>query len=370
MSEAIQKEELNERENSSRSKLQREKPVVYEKVIKYKEKVARGESVALIVLNYDYLCNFECEHCCADNFMLKTRKEREADTRKYLTPESVKDLCDQADAMGLANLVISGGEVLVYKDLDRVVEAIGPQRFSISIDTNAWHLDENKARHLKSIGIDKVQISLDSLDPEEHDRFRKKPGSHARIMKAIDASRNAGLNVLLLTCVWKQRAKSQELIDFLEFAKSKGLPSYITLAKPVGSWEGHFDAICGDEEINYIKELEKKYDVTTRMSASHGIDLGCIAVKRSITVTKYGDVMPCPYQFVSLGNIFNESLKDIIERGLRIKHYSYGEKRTCISGNIDHSFIKNYMTKMYGVKGTVPYDKVFTADDFLDGKMR
>ena len=48
---------------------------------------------------------------------------------------------------------------------------------------------------------------------------------------------------------------------------------------------------------------------------------------------------------------------------------AYGKKQTCLSGNKDHNFIKDYMTKMYGKKGTIPYNEVFTADDFVDGKM-
>ena len=95
MSKELQKVRL--KESSKRERLKREKPAVYEKVIKYVEKVKRGESVALIVLNYEYTCNFACEHCCDENFKIKKSIERKADTRKHLTPESVKELCRQGD---------------------------------------------------------------------------------------------------------------------------------------------------------------------------------------------------------------------------------------------------------------------------------
>ena len=44
------------------------KPQVYEKMIKYPQKIANGESIAIIQFQYDYLCNFDCEHCCIDKF--------------------------------------------------------------------------------------------------------------------------------------------------------------------------------------------------------------------------------------------------------------------------------------------------------------
>lgn len=362
--------ELKNIELSRRNKLKDDKPLVYEKVIKYEERIKDKQAIPMIVLNYEYICNFKCEHCSSDGLMIKNAKDRkEANAQRHLTPESVKKLFDEADKLGLAHVAISGGEPLSYPDLDEVIKAIGPERFWIATDTNGWYLDEERAKHLKSIGLDKVQISLDSLDTEEHDTFRKKPGSHSRVMRAIDAAKAAGLSVLLLTVVWKDRAKSQEFIDYLEFAKKKGVSVYVTLAKPIGAWAGNLEQVCGDEEINHIKELEKKYDLTTRFSAGYGLDLGCIAVKRSVTITKYGDVMPCPYIQTSIGNIFDESLDVILNRGLKIKYFAYGEKHTCLSGNKDYEFVQKHMPKIWTSKKPVSYKDVFTAEDFVDGQM-
>ena len=82
----------------------------------------------------------------------------------------------------------------------------------------------------------------------------------------------------------------------------------------------------------------------------------------------------CPYIHLSIGNIFVEKLSAILARGLRIKHFSYGEVRTCLAGNKDHYFVKEYMPKIRGrvnknglYEGTIPYQKVFDTDDFVDG---
>src|SRR3989344_1846579 len=160
--------ELSEQEKDKRNKLKEEKPYVCEKIRKFSEKVARGESIAIIRLEYSYLCNFRCEHCCVKSFML-TKKQQIADARRHMTLEDVRDLSRQADEMGLARFVITGGEPLTYKDFDRLVEAIDPNKHYVIFDSNGWFLDAERAKHIKSIGVDKVQLSLDSVYPEEHD---------------------------------------------------------------------------------------------------------------------------------------------------------------------------------------------------------
>ena len=360
-------------ERSKRNQLKEDKPYVYEKIMNYDEKVKNGESVAILQFQYDYQCNFECTHCSADDFMLKTKEERaKYKDKRTFTIEDVKELSKQGDEMGLAHIVITGGEPLTYPDFDEVVKAIDPKKWYIVSDTNGWFLDDARAKHMKEIGVDKVQISLDSLNAEEHDSFRKKPGSHARVLRAISAAKKAGLNIILSTCVWKSRARSQELKDFLAWATKEDVGVYITLAKPVGSFAGKLDEVCDSEDIEYINNLEKEYNSFTHWTPGYGIDVGCIAMKKMVSISKYGDIMPCPYTHIAIGNVFREPLKEIIERGLKIKLFSYDKKETCYIGNIDHEFIHKYLPKYqekYDEVDAAPYTEVFEAEDFTDGKM-
>lgn len=349
-----EQKQLNSAEQDKRNQLKQEKPRVYEKIMNFDEKIKKGESVAIIQFQYNYKCNFKCDHCSVKKFQV-------AKKGRTFKIEDVKELSRQADEMGLANIVITGGEPLVFSDFEEVVKAIDPQKFYITSDSNGWHLDDEKAKWLKKIGVDKIQLSLDSLDAKEHDDFRKSPGSHERAIKAIDAALNAGLNIILSTVVTKQRVRTQEFIDYLEFAKEKGVGVFVTYAKPVGSWEGNFDVLVDRDDMDYMRDLEKKYNVFTHLTPSYGHDFGCIAVKRMISVTKYGDVMPCPYIHTSLGNVFEEPLKDIVERGMKIKHF--GEYTdTCLIAE-DRDFINKYATKMYDKPLPVPYKEVFEDDD-------
>ncbi len=355
---STQQRQLKQDEIEKRNLLKKEKPYVYGKIMKYDEKVKRGESIAILQFQYDYRCNFRCQHCDVTKIQAKNKD-------RYFTPKEVKELSQQADEMGLAHIVITGGEPLVFPDFDDIVKAIDPQKFYITSDTNGWFLDAKKAKHLKSIGVDKIQLSLDSLLAPEHDEFRRKLGSHVRAVRAIDASLDAGLNIILATVVTKQRIRSQEFIDFLEFAKGKGIGVFVTYAKPVGAWEGNFDVLINRDDMDYLRDLEKKYNVFTHLTPSYGFNLGCIAVKRMVSITKYGDVMPCPYIHVSLGNFFEEPLKDIIDRGMKIKYFAkYTD--TCLIAE-DRKFINDYVVKkIYGKPPPVPLKEVFSKDDFIE----
>ena len=352
------KRQLKADEIEKRRLLKEHKPQVYEKILKFGEKVKKGQSIAIIQFQYDYRCNFRCRHCDVD--MLRAEKKD-----RFFTISDIRELSRQADEMGLAHFVITGGEPLIFPDLDDIVKAIDPRKFYITSDTNGWFLDAEKARHLKSIGIDKIQLSLDSLSESEHDEFRRKVGAHKMAIGAIDAALDAGLSIILATVVTKQRVRSQEFLDFLEFAKGKGVGVFVTYAKPVGAWEGNFDVLVDRDDMDYVRGLEKKYNVFTHLTPAYGLDLGCIAVKRMVAITKYGDVMPCPYIHVSLGNFFKEPLKDIIERGLKIKFFGH-HCDTCLIAE-DRKFINDYVVKkIYGRPLPVSYSEVFTDEDSID----
>lgn len=348
-------QKIRSQEENKRDKLRQEKPYVYEKIMKFQEKNKRGESIAIIQFQCNYSCNFFCEHCSVKMFQGKK------DARQFSVSD-VKELARQADEMGLARFVITGGEPLIFKDFDAFVEAIDPQKFYINCDTNGWFLDSQRAKHLKSIGVDRIQLSIDSLNANEHDAFRKAKGSHERAMKAVDASLEAGLGIFIQTVVSKQRLYSKEFMEFVDYFNKKGIVVFVTYAKPVGAWEGNFDILVDLNDINYMRELEKKHMLCTHLTPAYGLDMGCIAVKGMISVTQYGDVLPCPYIHTSIGNVFKEPLKDIIKRGLSIKYF--GEHvGTCLIA-ADKNFIKKYIEgRIYGKPLPVPCSQVFTDED-------
>ena len=347
--------QLKPEEMKKRNKLKEEKPYVYEKIRKFEEKNKRGESIAIIQFQYNFACNFRCVHCSVKRFQGPSNK-------KKFTIEDVKNLSRQADELGLARFVITGGEPLVFGDFDELVAAIDPKKFYINCDTNGWFLNEKKAKHLKSIGVDRIQLSLDSLNAEEHDAFRRTPGSYKHALRAIKSAKAAGLGIFIQTVVTKQRLHSDEFLKFVKHFNDQGIGVFVTYAKPVGSWEGNFDIMVDKKDMEYFRKLEKKHNLYTHLTPAYGLDMGCIAVKGMFSVTQYGDVLPCPYIHISIGNVFKEPLKDIIKRGLGIKFF--GEHVDTCTIAEDRDFVHNYIEKkVYGKPLPVQWNKVFTEKD-------
>lgn len=343
----------SENKNASRERFKLERPLLYNKFQNLKDKFLRGESIGIVRIEYDYNCNMTCEHCCIKGF-------QGGQVKRKMTIADVKELSRQADELGLARFVITGGEPLLFPDLEELVQAIDPKKFYINMDTNAWLLDLDKAKWLKKIGIDRVQISLDNFYPELHDKFRNKPGSHARVLSALDFVKEAGLDINITTVVDKIRLHSEELTKFLEFTTANNVPVCCQWAKPIGKYEGNKNCLIDKEDIAFEKELEKKYKVFNHLTPAYGLDMGCIAVKGIFSITAYGDVLPCPYMHIALGNIFEEPLKVILEKGMNIKAF-HDHVDTCLIAE-DKDFIANYEKKLYGKKPPVYYKEVFEEE--------
>lgn len=358
--------QLKSSEFQKRNQLKEKKPYVYDKVIKFNEKIIRGEAIPIIQFQYNYTCNFKCEHCCAGKMQkIQYTIERKRGKRHFRIND-IKELSRQADELGLSTFVITGGEPLLFHDLDEVVKAINPDRFWIVIDSNGWLLNDKKAIHLKNIGVDKIQLSLDGADAKTHDVFRRQAGSWKRCINAIKACKKAGLSIILSTVVWKGRTKSKEFQDFLDLAKKYNVGIYVAYAKPIGLYEKRYDQMIDSDDEARIIKFGKKYNIFTHLTPSYGMDIGCIAVKRMISITRYGDILPCPYIHVSLGNFFEEPLKNIIERGLSIKWFNPKYKMPCLIGT-SKTFIDQTLSLTYGkAKIPISYKKVFSDKDYIN----
>lgn len=286
------------------------------------------------------------------------------DMRRKIDLDDIRELSRQADELGLARFVITGGEPLVMKDFDEVVAAIDPEKHYIITDTNGWFLDDERARHIKSIGVEKVQLSLDSMIEADHDNFRNKRGSYKRVMRAVDASLDAGLNLLLSTVLVKGRAQTEEFREMCEFATQRGVGLYVSYAKPTGSCSDHPEFVIDKQDADILRELEKDYNVFTHMTPTYGSFKGCITVKGIITVTSTFEVTPCPYIDMSLGNLRETPLKEILARGMR-NPWLGPYRPDCIIGE-DPKFIKLHAEKTAGVTQLpVPWGQGFSDADCL-----
>lgn len=357
---------LNEAEKAKRNDLLARKPYIAAKLANVAAMEERGEISPIIRIEKSYLCNFECTHCSAEYYMDRHLKKtfKIVDTRSKMSLDDIRELSRQADELGLARFVITGGEPLVMKDFDAVVEAIDPDKHYIITDTNGWFLDLTRAQHLKAIGVEKVQLSLDSFIEKDHDEFRNKPGSYKRVMRAIDASLGAGLNLILSTVLVKGRAKTEEFLNLCKFATVRNIGLYVSYAKPTGSCTNHPEFVIDKEDADMVRELEKTYKVFTHMTPSYGSHKGCITVKGLVTVTSTMEVTPCPYIDFSIGNLRETSLKEVLVRGMR-NPWLGPYRPDCTIGE-DPKFIRIHTEKTHGAKFLpLPWGQGFSDDDRL-----
>ncbi|BAL23755.1 radical SAM/SPASM domain-containing protein [Azoarcus sp. KH32C] len=357
---------LTAAEAAKRNDLASRKPYVAAKLARISEMEARGEISPIIRLEKSYLCNFQCTHCSAEYYMDRHLHKvfKIEDERRKIDLDDIRELSRQADELGIARFVITGGEPLVMKDFDAVVEAIDPEKHYVITDTNGWFLDYERAKHLKAIGVEKVQLSLDSFIAEQHDAFRNKPGSYKRVMRAIEASLDAGLNLILSTVLVNGRAKTDEFREMCEFCTEKGIGLYVSYAKPTGSCTEHPEFVITKEDADIVREFEKKYNVFTHMTPSYGSFKGCITVKGLITVTSTAEVTPCPYIDLSLGNLRDTPLSEILARGMR-NPWLGPHRPDCLIGE-DPQFIKLHTEKTKNaVLLPVPWGQGFSDSDSL-----
>lgn len=357
---------LTENEVKKRAGLVARKPYIAKKLANISAMEERGEISPIIRIEKSYLCNFQCTHCSAEYYMDRHLEKvlKVKEDRKQMTIDDIKDLSRQADELGLARFVITGGEPLVMRDFDAVVEAIDPEKHYVISDTNGWFLDDKKAKHLKSIGVEKIQLSLDSFIEEEHDEFRNKPHSYKKVLRAVDAALNADLNLILSTVLVKGRAKKKEFEDMCKYVTERGFGLYVSYAKPVGSCTDHPEFVIDKEDADILRELEKKYNVFSHMTPSYGSFKGCITVKGIITVTSTNEVTPCPYIDFSIGNLRETGLKEILARGMR-NPWLGPHRPDCLIGE-DQKFIDIHTKKTaFRTHLPLPWGEGFSDNDSL-----
>lgn len=312
--EALSLIEKNKRKDQSIKR-----PRVHEKIQNYFKGMIDGQISPILRLKINRsLCNFHCAHCCEEPYMSRDLKKKTGmlDPRPQMSLDDYKKLSKEADEFGIFRFVLTGGEALLDKNLDKLIEALDPQKHLIILDTNGWTFDTEKAKWFASLGGYKAQISLDSMIEAEHDSFRGKKGSYKRVMRALAASKEAGLELLISTCIIKDRVFTQEFEDLCNFSKIEDIPLYVTLAKPVGTAREQDTWVCTKKDVDHLKYLENKYNIFTHMTPSYGQPGRCITVKGINTVNHDGEIIPCPYMDLSIGNVTRENLSEIMHRGM------------------------------------------------------
>lgn len=297
-----------------------------------KKFVLRGVDLAVT-----FSCNFNCGHCYAKRLSNPSRRE--------MTVTDFERVCDESMKLGATTFSLQGGEVFLHRQpWADVIKAFQPKKNHVIITTNGSLTNEEDIKTLKELGVDTLYFSVDSGIAEEHDKFRKRKGNFSKIMENIQFCRKHGVKVVINVCVGKYNIYSEGLRKLLDYSHRNRVLICTLLARPLGNWEDRFEVMLGDVEMKHLQMLREQYPFAVRdLSNNYGRE-GCQALKEYVYITAYGDVCPCPFTHIVIGNIFEESLKDIRERGLKVHWWDHYHE-TCLTGR-DETFMKKYYPKI------------------------
>jgi cyclic pyranopterin phosphate synthase len=158
-------------------------------------------------------CNVNCLYCHHDG-MVKSKDE--------MTADELYTICKIAKKIGVRKIRLSGGEPLLKKDIIEIVERIASLDFKdISMTTNGILLGKY-AQDLKDAGLDRVNVSLDTLNRETFEFITKKDyleDAKNGILKAVEV----GLYPVKINMVIMKDINQNEIEDMFEFCKEHGI---------------------------------------------------------------------------------------------------------------------------------------------------
>jgi len=319
-----------------------------------------------IDLNYNNACNLTCEYCFTNSPI--------ADHAKDMLPtDLIADISDQADELGIFEFDLQGGELLLRPEkLFEVLKAIKPERFYLYLTTNGYFLDKKMAKRLSEAKVSRVSVSIDSMDEEVHDNIRGRKSSWKRAMDALKHVQNAGIDPYLNITVGHYNALSKDIEKLCQYSKDEGYTTLLNVAVPSGMWlkpDKMSEVIVDETDRTHLCELRKKHKNILRNiwnpfdKKFEGI-LGCNTVNR-LYVTPLGDVLVCPYVHIKIGNVYEQSLKEISEYGFSIKFFKE-HSPLCLAGE-DREFIIKYMSsKGQSIFNPSHAKNIFTKTEYVE----
>lgn len=199
-------------------------------------------------------CNLRCCYCMPEGV-------QDVGMKNILTFEEIWEIVRTGVSLGITHIRITGGEPLVRKGCVNLIRGIReiPGVETITMTTNGVLLG-NYAKQLKEAGVDGVNISLDTLDPEEFFKITRKRELQ-EVLAGIRAAKTAGLPVKLNAV----NRKELDPIPLVRYAQEENLPIRFIEMMPVGYGKKYvgrsneelretLEAVCGNAECMTNRE--------------------------------------------------------------------------------------------------------------------
>lgn len=287
-----------------------------------------GRKITYLRLSVTDLCDLRCIYCMPEHGVPK---------RAHSEICSLEELCDMAAAavsLGVRKVRITGGEPLVRRgvvSLCRMLRAL-PGLEELCLTTNGVRLPE-LAAPLREAGVDRLNISLDTLRPERY-RSITRIGELSSVLRGLDAAEAAGFSHTKLNCVLMGGVNDDEIEDFVRLTQARPISVRFIELMPMGACAGWDKArfLSAGAVLDRVPELVPAgTDGVSRLYRIPGAagTLGLIepmshafcAECSRIRITADGKLKPCLHADteIALRGLHGEALLDAIRQGIARK---------------------------------------------------
>jgi radical SAM protein with 4Fe4S-binding SPASM domain len=306
--------------------------------------------------NLTYRCNLACEHCYLDAGgapMVGT--ENFADRSELGTDECFRVIDEIAAFAPECVTILTGGEPLLRRDILEIVKRAAERGLWVVVGTNGVKITENVARRLAGAGARGLSLSLDALDPDRHDRFRKVRGAWRNTVEGAEILNRTGLPFIVQTTAGSHNVGELEAIADFAYDRlaAKVWNLYFLVPTGRGQFVSDITPAQYDDVLASLYQIQQKYnrrmlvnakcaphyiktvlensagateqmdgddaESTTMASESASSPIrtysggagGCPAGTHYMGIRPNGDVTPCPYLPVFAGTLRKKTLADL-----------------------------------------------------------
>ncbi|QTP57058.1 GTP 3',8-cyclase MoaA [Billgrantia sulfidoxydans] len=222
-----------------------------------------GRRVRYVRISVTDRCDFRCVYCMSEEMTFLPRAQ-------ILTLEELGMVARAFVEMGVEKIRLTGGEPLVRRGIDQLIEQTSalPGLRDLAMTTNGAGLVKH-ARRLREAGLGRLNISLDTLDPE---RFRRltRTGDLTRVLEGLQAAKEAGFAQIKLNAVILKGRNDDEVLDLVEFARAQGVDLSFIEEMPLGDVSDHSRAetFCSSDEVKAV--IEQRYELIPTAESTLG----------------------------------------------------------------------------------------------------
>lgn len=188
-----------------------------------------GRRINYLRISVTDLCNLRCKYCMPERGIKKIAHD------EILKLEEIQNLAESFVEAGVDKIRITGGEPLVRRGIIKLVEGIGnlTKVKDFAMTTNGMLL-KKYALDLKNAGLNRVNVSLDTLDEKKYSKITKS-GKLSDVLDGIEAAKKAGLSPIKLNVVLIKGFNEDEIEDFVNLTKHEEIDVRFIELMPIGA---------------------------------------------------------------------------------------------------------------------------------------